>query len=276
VEFRFFCDESYDPPKTKSVKGQARLEPKCYIVGGMFGDQLTWETVARRWAYRNKIEKVKRYHAAHLNAGTWEYDGWGKLKRLKYSKQMLGILMSQKRKLHGLSCGVHVDSYRKAVSAEGQIKLGHPYIMCFNTLVATIATHMDNGGFAPDDTFSVVFDRNEFEVEAIQSFLDMKDNPKCPFRHRLETITPGSSEKFIGLQAADFVAYEMFRLVQAKRSGNEEMRAALKAMTETTGFLARLFDEKTLAENNDRVAKVHCKPNGCVIYPPYEWPPRKW
>jgi hypothetical protein len=273
VEFCFYCDESYDPPKTKAPKGAPPLEPTCFVVGGFMGDQPTWKKVEKRWARKNKTEKVARYHAAHLNAGTWEYDGWGKLKRLKYSKEMLGILKDQKRRLHGLSCGMHVDTYRRIINADGQAKMGHPYTVCFKTLVATLATHMEFGGFAPDDTFSVVVDQGDYALDAVAAFYGMKNDPGFAYRHRLETCTPGSSERFIGLQAADFVAYEIFRLMQGKRNGVTEMRQALNTMLATTGFHAHLIGEQYLTENKLKIEAATCRPGGLVIQPTYDHPP---
>jgi hypothetical protein len=75
--FRFFCDESYD---SNLNKGQ---EPKTYNVAGFFGDQKSWERLERRWDSKNTRVKVPRYHAAHLNAGTYEYEGWSPAKKIR-------------------------------------------------------------------------------------------------------------------------------------------------------------------------------------------------
>jgi len=277
VEFRFYCDESYDSPKAKAAKGSAPLEPKCYIVGGFIGNQPTWEKVERRWADKNRRVHVPRYHASHLNAGTWEFDGWSKSRRLKYSKGILRILKQEGQRLHGMACGIHVDAYRRVISPDGQVKMGHPYLVCFNTLVAAIATHLEYGGFAPEDTFSVILDRNPCDMEAVAAFYSMKDDPGFPFRHRLEGCMPRDSEKAIGLQAADYVAYETFRLMQDKRKGVTEMRHVLNTMLGTTGFYACMFDEKTLENNKKSVEAATSNPGRCVIIPAYEWdrkPPR--
>ncbi len=270
VELRFFCDESYDPPKAKSIKGAPPLEPKCYVVGGFISDQRTWEKVERRWVSKNKRVHVARFHAAHLNAATWEYDGWKKGRRLRYSKDMLRILKDQKRRLHGISCGMFVDAYRRIISPEGQVKMGHPYLVCFKTCIATIALHMDHGGFAPDDTFSVVLDRNDLDIEAVRLFYAMKDDPNFIHRHRLETCTPGDSEKYIGLQPADFLAYETFRLMQGKRNGATQIREALNTMFGTTGFWGKQFGDETLEAAKPGIEAMNCLPGGAVIIPNYD------
>jgi hypothetical protein len=266
--FKFFCDESYDSPKEKRPKGAAPLEPKSYVVGGFFGDQRTWEKVERRWKSRNDRKGIARFHAAHLNAGTWEYDGWTKRQRKNYSRGMLQVLKDQRKHLHGVSCGLFVDEYRRIISPEGQIKMGHPYLVCFKTVVAVIAKEMDEAGYPPEDRFAVILDRGDFEMDAVRTFYSMKDSPRFKYRHRLESCTPGATETFIGLQPADFVAYETFRLMNGRRKGNTEMRKALAAMLGTTGFLGYQFGEKSLKGIKDDVEVMDCVPGGFVVFPP--------
>lgn len=262
VIFKFYCDESHDSPTSKGV------EPKSYVVGGFFGNQGTWEKVERRWKKRNDRAGVPRFHASHLNARTWEYDGWTKKQQKAYSKGILQVLKDQHRFLHGVSCGLFVDAYRRIISPEGQIKMGHPYLVCFKTAIAVIAQQMDEAGYAPEDRFAVIIDRGDFELDAVRVFYGMKDNPKFKYGHRLESCTPGAAESFIGLQPADFVAYETFRLMHERRKGPVEMRRALATMLGTTGFLGYQFGEKTLNGIKDAVHTMPSGPDAFVIVPP--------
>src|SRR6266446_379916 len=110
--FVFACDESHDSIKEKLPKGSPPFEPKTYVVSGFFSDEKTWARVERRWKRANGRFKVDRYHASHLNAKTWEYDGWSDPQKIRYSKRMLAIIKDQKQKLHAVSCGLLADEYR--------------------------------------------------------------------------------------------------------------------------------------------------------------------
>jgi hypothetical protein len=239
------------------------------VVGGFFADQEVWDKVERAWKRRNDLEGVPRFHAAHMNAGTWEYEGWKKSRRVTYSKEILRILKRQHRKLHGISVGMFVDEYRRIISPEGQVKMGHPYLVCFKSVIAAMAEQMDYAGYAPTDRFAAVIDRGEFEMDAVKAFYGMKDNPKLKYGHRLATCTPGDSESFIGLQPADFVAYETFRLMHGKRNGATKIRAALGNMLGTNGFLGYAFEEKSLNRIKDAVDSMPSAPDGFVVVPPY-------
>ena len=79
---------------------------------------------------------------------------------------------------------------------------------------------------------------------------------------------PGDAESFVGLQAADFVAYETFRLMHDKRNGPKEMRAALKGMLGTTSFWGYLFNEEVFLRNQKWIEESDCASGGLVIVPP--------
>jgi hypothetical protein len=266
--FRLYCDESHDSTNEKKRQGGMPFESKSYVVGGFMSDQDSWGKIESRWKRKNELEGVRRYHAAHLNAGTWEYEGWTKSRRIRYSKEMLRILKNRGRKLHGMSCGLHVDAYRKVISQEGQIKMGHPYLVCFKALIATVAKQMDEGYFPYEDRFAVIVDRGDHDFDAVRVFDAIKGDPQFPHRHRLESCTSASSEALIGLQPADFVAYETFRLMHDKRKGQTEIRAALKTMLGSTAFFGYLLDETVMVRMKDAVDKATCNPDGLVIVPP--------
>jgi len=237
-------------------------------VGGFISDPEAWAKIEAPWKRKNRLEGVDRYHAAHLNAATYEYDGWSATRRKRYNQEMLTILKNRGRRLQGMSCGMHVDAYRKVISREGQAKMGHPYLVCFKTLLATVAKQMDEGGFAPEDQVAVIVDRGDWELDAVRVFYGMKDDIGFLYRHRLATCTPGGAETFIGLQPADFVAYETFRLMHDKRQGPKQMRAALRNMLGTTRFFGYLLDEAVFESMKDGVDAAQCIPDGLVIVPP--------
>jgi hypothetical protein len=183
---------------------------------------------------------------------------------------MLRILKEQNRKLHGVSCGIYVDDYRRIISQTGQVKMGHPYLICFKSLISRIAEQMSSpqSGFHPDDRFSVILDRNSLDIEAVKIFYGMKDNPAFRYGTKLETCTPADSGSVIGLQPADFVAYETFRLMHGRRNGAVAIRRALDGMFGTTGFIGEMFDAEVFERIKNDVDSMPSNPNGFVIVPP--------
>ena len=268
VLFFFSCDESYDSPKDKLPKGSPPYEPKTYVVAGFFADEKTWIKVERRWRSANARHKVTRFHASHLNAKTYEYDGWSDSQKIRYSKQMLTILKDQKGRLHAVSCGLLADEYRNIINEQGRNNLGAPYLVCFKTCVTLIAKEMEEGGFPPEDQFAVVLDRNDMETEAVKVFYELKDDVGFKYRSRLAGCMPASSEEIIALQPADLIAYETFRLLHGKRHGAEKIRYVLQSMFDTNGFSGYYFGDDTLRRIKEPVEAATCRPNGFFIIMP--------
>src|SRR5208282_1459943 len=100
VLFKLLCDESYDSRKR---------DPRTYVVAGYFSDDATWQAIEVGWGEINSKYGVTIFHASHLNAKTYEYDGWDDDRKLAYSKELLKIIADQGKRLHAFICGVHAD-----------------------------------------------------------------------------------------------------------------------------------------------------------------------
>ena len=273
--FRFFCDESYDSDPKKGT-GMMFYEPgankpvhvpQTYVVGGFFSNDITWTEVEERWKAENKRAGVTRYHAANVNARSGEFAGWSKDQQREYSKNLIQILVDQGRYLHAVSCSIWASDYYQIINDHGRKKLGHPYIACFKSCVAMIAREMEVRGFAPEDKFAVILDRNDLENEAVKVFYQMKGEVLWPYRHRLATCASGGWEDFIPLQPADLIAYETFRLIHEKATG-PSVRKALQLMFPTNGFIGYGIDVDALNEIKEPLESSFCLDNGFVVHFP--------
>ena len=257
--FKFLCDESYD---------SQTAEPRTYVVAGFFGDDITWNDVEARWSEINAGNSVTRFHASHLNAKTYEYEGWDDKRKIDYSRQMLDVITGHKKRLHAYMCTIHADEYRRLISASGRENFGPPYLICFKTCIALLAKEMDDGGFSPEDQFAVYIDRHEFEAEAVRIFYAMKDDPAFPYRSRLHTCTPAEMDSMIPLQAADLIAYEGFRWNHdRRRMADATTRLVMQAIKDHNGLTERYYGTKTLTGLKDGIESAVCLPNRLCILP---------
>jgi hypothetical protein len=267
VLFSFVCDESYDSPNDKLAKGSPPYEPKTYVVAGFFADEKTWTKVERRWRKANVRHNITRFHASHLNAKTYEYEGWSDTQKIRYRKQLLRILKDQKRKLHAVSCGLLADEYRNVINDQGRKNFGPPYLVCFKTCVTLIAKEMDEG-FAPEHQFAVILDRNDMEAEAVKLFYELKDDPGFKYRSRLYGCVPANTDELTALEVADFIAYETFRLLHSKRYGAEKVRTVLRSTLDTNGFSGYYFGADTLKTLKQGLESATCPPNRAFVIMP--------
>jgi len=198
----FYCDESYD---SKSKKSHA------YVVGGLAAEESVWEKIERSWNWKNKQVGVKHFHASHLNAHDHEFKGWTKQRSKRYSRDLLKILIKQKRRLQAVTVGVLTQDYERIINEEGRKRLGNPYILCFKECIALLAEelHRPQNNWEQDVKFSVILEQNNLQTEAVDVFYKMKNHPTWRAAYRLGDCAPGNRDEFIALQPADLIAYHL-------------------------------------------------------------------
>lgn len=259
VLFRFYCDESYD--------GKAN-NPDYFTISGFFSDQPTWEEVEHEWlAVNNEYGVTNGFHASELNGRgpKTRYSRWNKSRADEYSAKLLYCINRQKFRMRAYNCGIRGDAYRRVISSAGQIKLGHPWICCFQSCVAMIAKDMET--LPRKDTFSVVLGReSRFDALAVALFNGMADNPSFPYRHRLETCTPGNPERVIPLQVADLMAFEYFKRLCGTDNGKRK-RPPMDLIQEHNAYCEGFFGEEVFVRMKDAIESSACGPNQLVIIP---------
>ncbi|MHB8486488.1 MAG: hypothetical protein ACYDCM_12295 [Candidatus Acidiferrales bacterium] len=267
--FEFHCDISYDGNPGSNTKGKPH-DPRTYVFGGFFASVTTWINVERKWNKINADYGVIRFHAAHLNCKTYEYEGWDDPKKITYSKELLDAVHAEGNRMYGVTCGLFADDYRNIISDEGRRKMGHPYLACFNSCVARVARMMDEpgtGNIQPEDKFSVLIDQDDGCFDAVRNFYQVKDNVNFPYRHRLATCAPLKMEECVAMQPADLIAYEAFKRLHAQRNEKREMRHVLKSMMKNNVVNECYFGAATLERMKNQIESTPADDGQLIIIP---------
>jgi hypothetical protein len=107
----FHCDLSYDGSPPGNVSGR-RHEPRTYVVGGILARPEVSDRLVEGLRAINAEFGVARFHGAHLNGRTYEYDGWDRHKAEQYSEALLSVLNRQPQAT-AFCCGVFADCYKE-------------------------------------------------------------------------------------------------------------------------------------------------------------------
>jgi hypothetical protein len=253
--FYYFCDESYD---------SRSKHPRTYVVAGFVATERTWNKVQKQWKAKNKRVGISEFHASHLNAKDYEFEGWSNQRSKRYTKSLLKILQRQGQKLWVFSVGISGTDYERVISDEGRRKLGSPYIVCFKECVTFIAESMYREG-PQNNKFSVIFDSNEFRDEAMNIFYALKENKQwSPHRH-LHHCVPSSPSEFVPLQPADLIAYETFKLIHDKHYGAQRVRKAMQKLLPHNGFTGYYWDAEAFKQLKPALEAANCRPNCFMI-----------
>jgi hypothetical protein len=241
----FYCDESYD----------GTTDSKVFVVGGFLAKKESWGRIAEPWQARNNAEGVKRFHAAEVNGLHGEFSearGWNKGRIDEYVKFLLGLIKSEGQEMLAVSCAILAHDYKRIISVDGQKKVGDPYTACFNTLVNDVAESMRE--FPEGDQFSIFLDRSDYENNAVNAFLKMKDDQKWDLSHRLATCTAGGNScNTIPLQVADLIAYDTYKMIQDRHFGAAKVRKSLESLFSANRFTGHYFDAEVLSSLKDQI-----------------------
>ncbi len=242
VVFRFYCDVSYDGCSPLKTKGKPHVATTL-VVAGITAHEDIWNALEGAWSRVNDSFGVPRFHGSHLNSRTHEYAGWGNEKQRLYSRTMLRLLGMCGKELGVVSSGIYADEYQTVISREGRAKFGSPYIASFNSCITGLA-HLMKGNPA-DDQFAVILDKDEGWQEAQDSFYWLKDESSFLHRHRLLSCTPFGMEEAICLQAADLVAFEMYKALARFRKGQIDRRYPMKSLLKHNLVREGYYEKRT-------------------------------
>lgn len=266
VMWAFHSDLSYDGNPPANVRGITHT-PRTYVVAGILTTTDKWKSIVDGWSATNLEFGVPRFHAAHLNGRTYEYEGWTPRRALSYSTQLLGVLNNYGPLMVFVS-GLHADCFTQILSEGARRKLGSPYQLCFNSCMAKIASMMDECSFRTEDRFSVLVDKDDGYEIVVKSFVDMKGNANFPNRVRLGTCAPADMKEVIALQTGDLVAYEWFKWFNTRGRKAGEIRRILVPMVERHIVIERYWDEKNLLLLRDRIESETAEDGQLIIVPP--------
>lgn len=270
VIFRFHCDLSYDGCAPEKAKGRKHI-PTTYVFAGFFAEQAAWDFIEREWVQTNEDFHVPRFHASHLNSKSHEYAGWDDPRKIEYSGKLLKVLSDTGKSLSAVSCGMFADDYREIISAEGQRKMGSPYVACFNSCITRVARAMDEQNFPPEAKFSALIDQDDEYLLAIERFNKIRDDPQFAYRERMGTCTPGNMDLIPSLQPADLIAYEIYRWMMEVRSHPngkpEPARYPLKHLLKNNGISEGYWDRRSFTRMKDEIESTPSADGSLVIIP---------
>jgi hypothetical protein len=220
LQFKF--DESFDH--------------QIMVVGGWIATESEWKRLEGSWQRyiddengRSEPDQlITRFHATEMNCKDGEFKHWDHRRCIRFSRKLINLLA--KRKMGAIATGCDMEAIQQ-IWPRGEketVKL-RTYVICMKQTMVEIAHIMEES--FPRDRVLLVHDHSNWNDSAIEGYNLMIDEPAWKYRHIFEGIVSksGKDPSAVGLQAADMIAYEVFKGIKAKTvSKDAEMRAVMK------------------------------------------------
>lgn len=191
--------------------GHAADERQKYVgIAGLMAPAANWERFERKWKEALALPYIglPYFHMKDFANRKKFYVGWSEEKRRK----VLGKLLTVIETAHPLPVGSIVPlKYWRALAPEYKTVFMDPYFLCFQGNMSACTSFLDVGRAPQEERVALVFSEQvEFRHKALKFYERAKD--MAIFTRRMARPPSfGDMRELVQLQAADVVAYEMYK-----------------------------------------------------------------
>lgn len=230
------------------------------VVGGYLGMARQWEKFESVWTPVLEREGLTAFHAADCTAKQGEFAGWEWERGDSVYRELISII--NEHNLFAVAMAVVTSDFRGLVSPELQKETREYHLamqMCFCQFARSLRGKVDS-----NELIAYVFEQqDEFAGRAREIFQRILTNEDGERSFRLRSIGYGDRVKFVQLQAADILVYEMYREMDRmlNRKGTKPNGAFEALRSHDDDVVLGFYDAEKLAEllaadsNGQKLAK---------------------
>lgn len=201
-------------------------ESELVLIAGLLTQGDIWKGFEAAWLAQLKVFEVPYFHGAECEDGRGIFAALDRPLRNLLSEGLAKVIANH-RPIPVMSSIFRADWDRFKNGPIGQ-RYGDPYNLCFENCVRQAVTwcHLHS----PNETVALIFERQtNFSVTADKLFQAYKSN--VIWGRQLTSLTFADPLDYPPLQAADLLAYEQTKALQAARKGASFLsRPAMKVL----------------------------------------------
>jgi Protein of unknown function (DUF3800) len=235
-----------------------QLGSEITAIAGYISTKRNWEIVIRRWNTALTKFGVEVFHMSEYWRNKPPYDKWSDAKKKKFLSTLIRI--ARDNTWFAIAGMVPTKDWDDALPEDikggglgGELSFDHPYHFCFQMFFARfmdLLTSETDKRFAKHrfkEKVAFVFEQqHQFEDIASAGFHILKDvlDPA----NRLASLTFGSKEDYIPLQAADLLAFYARRILTHQMQGKAWRDPFERQMEERHNLMLYYFTREQLIE----------------------------
>jgi hypothetical protein len=237
-----------------NLDSQSRPSPSV-SVAGYLATPKQWLQFDRDWKAILDGAGVPYFHATEFVARIGVYKGWSEEKRDKFIKDLIQAIYNNVT--YGVGMAVLRSDFDRVVAAIPETKyiFGSPYHFCSLMCFATGVDWARESKY--DETIKYIFENgDEYKHQVLNAHTKACKDERVRefFRFRAGELTFDDGVKVRPLQAADFLAYELYREMQRKVYPNPKYpytRNSLMALLRVRGEYKEYREDDLVGYVND-------------------------
>jgi hypothetical protein len=178
----------------------------AFVVAGYLATSAQWLAFEERWIAALHDFGVDCFHMHELEHRSVKFKGWTTETAISLQSRLIEII--NQTVMIGICCGLTVADYEAATPPQCHRNIRFAYLMCFYECLTGARLYMEER--KPSEPVRFIFDQNkEFSPMMHQVYNAARREWDYP-----DWMGPLSFEdrrRFVPLQAADLLAYEMFK-----------------------------------------------------------------
>jgi len=246
--FTVYCDES------GTHAGSGATVVACYV-----GHARQWQAFGREWRVLLNSEGIKILHRVDLENFRGEFRGWNNERRIDFLRKAHRIIRT--RTVCGFGYAVVKADFERVMDSRIEEALGGIYGWCVQDCMVAVAKWANRTGRS--DPINYVLEDGADGITGVHRLFNfVVKNPEYRQKCLVGTWSFASKKDVIQLQAADLLAYEVYKdainnLVNKRRILRNSARDLIRACDRTN-----FWDEAKLRAYLDRpIMKKFLRPS---------------
>jgi hypothetical protein len=248
---RGYIDESYDS--------------RVFTLSCLMATSHDWMWIESAWKkvlrHKNKElkragrQQISRYHATDCNGRRNEFQGWSSEEQVAFVKELLSVF--RKFMTNSVAYSIPIADFVAVFPRTEANPLPQMYGFLVKFLMTEINIQIAEIGVGhrlKPLNITLFHDRSSFDVIILDAFNQMIADPTFTGQKMFSSVRSTGWETCIPLQAADLIAYELFKDVSGKIAGRQR-RKSLESILSSNMFggRAQIFDRKSLTSLRNKM-----------------------
>ncbi|HZH29196.1 MAG TPA: DUF3800 domain-containing protein [Pyrinomonadaceae bacterium] len=214
-------------------------------VAGCLSTAEQWSLFQREWQEVLDEAGIEVFHMSEFESRVRAYKDWSNEKRRYVQSKLLNIIIS--RISVGIAAAVVRSDYDKIIIGPHRENHDGPYTFCASMCFAFAGGWAEENGY--DEPISYIFEDGALGKQEVDTqFSNAYKNEKARQFYRLGSLVFDDKRRFNQLQAADILAYEMYKHVLRVTGKEKRPTRTSMLILDVIPMKRRFFDEKALLD----------------------------
>lgn len=230
---------------------------RAVAVGGFVSTATRWERFAQEWQDALRAWGLRYFHMTDFESRHGPYASWGETQRKERLNTLLDII--HRYAMSSIGCIIQLEAFERLMSDKAKQWCGDAYGLASIACYRKIAETASDPGI--DGLLDIVMDRGVPGFGALHDIFGAgREDAEWLNQNRIASLAVRDKELWCPLQAADILAYELYKQAARQFGGDKRVtRYPLKQLArspKTLPFQWHYLDDEELKRVDEWLSQL--------------------